>query len=338
MMMEQAENRYINPNLKDDSDLQNSINTNSEVLSDDNRKSRSFYYLQVVVIVVGFLLFGFGGYILGIKSTCMNSVKDESRNKEQLAINSDELSNDGVESKMTPTTDKIPKKNVLYYGIYNGQDAFFLSNERLNVYFENGVKKTSPEIGAVVQDGFGSSQFRFSQITDPVEIASFDQLDENIEADVFKFNQDKSILYIFIDTFFEETLNYEVKQELYSISMSDFTKKLIWSHNIGNSKYPKMGPAQIAMIEEDKYIVLYLGICYGCEAFEPHGSLLINIDTGNEIYLGETGDFRFDLNKANVTYKQLKGFEEKCEPGYGCDSGVRTVYKPGGIEETTKLP
>ena len=35
MMMEQAENRYINPNLKDDSDLQNSINTNSEVLSDD---------------------------------------------------------------------------------------------------------------------------------------------------------------------------------------------------------------------------------------------------------------------------------------------------------------
>jgi hypothetical protein len=291
-----------------------------------------------VIVFLGFILTGVAGYFFCRESVGKKLLIIDLTGKNQPIEDGTKPPSVDTEIKETPSKDDIPKINVLYRGVYNGKDAFFLTNKRLNVYYENGIKKTSPEVGSIVQEDSGSSQFRFSQITEPIEIATFDQLGENIEPGNFYFNPDKSKLYIFIETYTDEKNGYGVKQELYGINLTGTSKELLWSHDVGDKKYSKIGPAQIDQIEADKYIVLNLGICYGCEGFEPHGSIILNINSGKEVYVGEAGDFQFELNKMIVSYRKLKPFEEVCEPGYGCDNGTYTIYKPDGALETSNLP
>jgi hypothetical protein len=85
-------------------------------------------------------------------------------------------------------------------------------------------------------------------------------------------------------------------------------------------------------------MVLWVGICYACEGFDPHGSVILNLQSGAEEYIGEVGDFQFNLADNILSHKKLTPFDEACDPSPGCNDGKRTVYKPSGEISTTQLP
>ena len=154
----------------------------------------------------------------------------------------------------------------------------------------------------------------------------------------FAFDSKKSTLYVVLD-FEDPSGNYpKIVQKAYKINLSSLEKEQLWLHKIGDDKYPEGGPAGIDKVIDNKYLIFWLGICYNCGGFDPHGSVLLNIETKQEKYLGKVGNFNFDLSNNIVTYQNLTPFDEACNSGPGCLDGERTIYKPSGQIYTETLP
>lgn len=290
--------------------------------------------IWIAVLVTAFI-FGVGGFLLGAKRNNQSNLLNNST--PTTAQSRTEQSTTKTQPKISPPIDVSPISNSLYLGTYQGKEALFITNSKLSEYYDNGVKKISKEVGILEQsNGSGEQPFRYNELTNPIRIASFETTANIIGVGNFKLNSDNSRLYVVVDS--QPTGTQYVKQELYQVDLANYSKKLVWSHNIGSNKYPKAGPALIDIIESDKYIVLSLGICYPCDEFEPHGSVILNLQTGAEKYLGEIGNLRFNLTDNTLSYKKLASFDEACEPSPGCDDGKRIVYKPSGEVFTLRLP
>lgn len=86
-------------------------------------------------------------------------------------------------------------------------------------------------------------------------------------------------------------------------------------------------------------VVLQLFPCNACDALTPHAIVLLNVATGNELYLGAVGDVRIDVAGNVVSYRNLGENRVSCEPSPGCDNdGLRLVYQPAGEILTAQLP
>ena len=311
----------------------------SQQLNELLKQKVSFLPILIAVIITA-MIFGIGGFVLGMQQNSQSSlpgnttptVTPSPTNSLQPTLN--------TQPTVSPTIDASPISNGLYLDTYQGKEALFLTNSKLSEYYDDGVKKTSNEVGVLEQiDGIGRQPFRYNELTNPIRIATFDASTDVIGVGNFELNNNKSKLYVVIDTQLAETAYPNVKQELYQVDLTDYSIKLVWSHNIGDNKYPKAGPADVDIVESDKYAAIWLGICYACEGFDPHGSIVLNLQTGAEEYLGEVEDFQFNLTNNTLTYKKLAPFDEACEPSPGCNNdGKRTIYKPSGQLFTVQLP
>jgi len=242
----------------------------------------------------------------------------------------------------TPTVvefDKTPQINSLYLGKYLDKEALFVTNPRLSKHYEGDIEKTTATVGVLEQiDGPSRQPFDYTSLENPRKILVLDLSEDLLGIGNFTFDSEKNTLYVVLGFVGPSSSYPNITQRVYQINLSSLERKQIWIHKIGDDKYPKKGPAVIDKVADNKYLVLWLGTCYACEDFDPHGSVLLNIESGEEKYLGEVNNFEFNLPNNTVSYQKLTSFEEACEPSPGCSNGKRTVYRPSGEIFTATLP
>ncbi len=240
---------------------------------------------------------------------------------------------------VTTVPDTIPQKNSLYLGLHQSKEAIFLTTDQLSEYYEGGVKKTSPTIGELrTIDGTGYQPFDYTKLQNPQRVLS--NVESVLGISNFKFNKQKNYIYISLNILGNTPDKYpNIISKIYQTDLSNLSSRELWSHNIGDDKYQQKGPAGVDEVFDNNYLTIWLGICYACEGFDPHGTVLLNIQTKSEKYLGTVGDIQADLANKIVSYKNLSPFKEPCEPSPGCDeNGQRTVYKPSGQVLKDSLP
>lgn len=301
-----------------------------------------------IILLIIVLMFG----VVGLFAYQNYQLKQQLANKQQPNPAPDPLTNVDSPSETSNTTsyspadepsssqinetvseDAVPQVNTLYWGTYQGRNNLFITNSRLNKYYDGGVEKTSPMIGMIV----GRSPIDYKNLSEPKRVLSIDEAEDIVS--IQNFNFQKNTLYVVLNSTTTPSNSYpDITQKAYKVNLTNLSNNEIWSHQIGSETYPKAGPATIDQVMADKYIIFSLGICYACEGFDPHGSVVLNIETGKEKYLGEVDNFQFDLNTNSISYQNLHAFEESCEPGMGCDNGKKTVYKPSGETATETLP
>ena len=301
-------------------------------------KHRKNGFLILIAVVLGFAVFGIGGYKFA-----------QLRNSQTPILEANSPVNPQT-AKVTPTPepsiaekkiDAVPTPNHLYLGTYQNEDALFVTNSKMNVYYKGGEPQTNPLIGDLLNiTGSGKKPFHYNDLIDAVDIGAVTLTagDEFTGVGSFKLNEAKSMAYVIVNIIPEGKEYPHVRQELYQIDLKTNLYKKLWARVVMDETYPKAGAASLDRVIEDKFLTLVFGVCFACEGFDPHGSLVLNIETGKEAYLGEVDDFMFDLEKNTISYKKLMPFEEPCDPGMGCNDGKRTVYKPSGEISTSELP
>ncbi len=293
----------------------------------------------LIALVLCFVLLGASGYMFLQSQKSPEPVLETNSAMEDLAKNT--VPNPPEPSISEKKRNEVPTPNHLYLGTYQNDDAMFVTNNKMSVYYKGGEPQTDPLIGDMINiNGGGNSPFHYNDLLDAQDIGAvtLSAADEFMGIGSFKLNEDKSMAYVIIDVIPEGKEYPHVRQELYQVDLKTSSHKKLWDNVIASETYPKAGAASVDRVVEDKFLTLVFGVCYACEGFDPHGSLVLNIETGKETYLGEVDDFEFDLEENTVSHKKLMPFEEPCDPGMGCNDGKRTVYKPTGETSTTELP
>ncbi len=221
-----------------------------------------------------------------------------------------------------PTTTN--SKTPVYSGQTKGENILFISDSN-----------TSGK--AIWEDGRINSGFQFDQINNPQILFT---LPERIDIQQFKFNSAKNKLYLRSWRENKSGQFPKLDDVITLVNLDNKEVKEAWTKQIGSKKYSNAnGSAWINQIVEDKYLNLDILGCYGCEPFYG-GSLIVNLDTKNEIFLGRVGNIQFNLNSGRLYYQKLSPFQESC-PSYpipNCDNGMTTVDKPAGETFTQTLP
>jgi len=212
----------------------------------------------------------------------------------------------------------------------------------MNSYYDNGTQKVNQDRGYVLYlDNKQSETVSYKELITPKRLVVIDTPGDVSSVNSFNdlvLNSDKSKLYVLLDKKPAGNEYPDIRQELFQIDLKLVSKKLVWSHIIGDDLYPLKGSAHLRMVESDKYAVMSLVGCYACDGVAPHGSMVVNVETGKETYLGEVGEFTFNLAEKIITYKKLVEMKEDCVDGQGCENGKMKVYKPAGNVLSSKLP
>ncbi len=237
-----------------------------------------------------------------------------------------------------PIPDTVPVKNALYLASFQGQEVIFLTNDQHNIYYEGGVKKTDPLIGQVQHaDGSGSQPISYSTVQNPKKIFTYTN-GQLQGVSNFVFDSTKSNVYINFLAILPGESYPNVTNYIYQIDLQSLQQKMVWSHVVGDEKYQEKGATVIEAITNDSYMTLRIQGCYACGGGGSLGTLVLNLQTSSEKYLGSVGNLQFDLEKKTVAFQKETLYKEPCEPGYGCDNGFRDAYKPSGQIYTENLP
>lgn len=292
---------------------------------------------NTLLIVGAIILIGLGllgGYLL----FSSNSIDQQNTNIQSQIPPTIEVDQSSLNPNQTP--DLIPQENALYLADYQGEKVIFYTNKSLQRYYpvDETPPPYNPYLGMMaVSKGGGYSAFNYKKLENPKKI--YAEANKIIIDLTFKLNTKGSFLYAGILTNTKSGINNDDIQHIYKINLTTLVNKEIWSHEVGSNNYPEAkGIASISQVSDDKYLVLSLGSCYGCEP-SLAGYLMVNMETGQEKYLQDIGDIQVNSKNNSFTYKKLLPFQESCEStSPGCDNGLMIVQRPSGSIITATLP
>lgn len=112
----------------------------------------------------------------------------------------------------------------------------------------------------------------------------------------------------------------------------------MWTHIVSDEKYKEKGMGEIQNVTEDKFLIISLASCYACDGTDARTTVILNLATGKENYMGAIGNIQINTAANSVSYQKLGESKENCEPGPYCENGKRTVYVPSGATLTAPLP
>jgi len=231
------------------------------------------------------------------------------------------------------TKDLIPQENVIYLGTYLDQKALFFTNKK--------EKVVNQHVGnLMLNDGHGRSGFDYRELENPQRIL-VDSARSINSFNNFTLNTNQDIAYV--------SLNYEKEGEgpwpnllnrILQINTDGSSAQEIWSNDIGSEKYNNSkGPAYLYQVINDRYIVLKIADCYGCEP-ETFGTIILNISTKAEKYYQMIGDVKIDVDNNTISYRKLETFQEPCPDIQNphCYDGKIKEVRPTGQVFTDNLP
>lgn len=236
-----------------------------------------------------------------------------------------------------PVTE-LPTPNTIYQGKLNGQDGLFITNTKVQTYYDNGTERRSPYVGEFMFfSGGGKDSLHFQGVEGPKVL--LDLHDRNGTYHISSAYMDAQYIYLSIAN------SGNNQSDIDRVNRVNLDSEHIWSFGYPidyarESPFTKDGAITINNVVEDKYAILYIGSCGACDAPGAHGTILLNMDTGNDQYLGEAENVQIDLSQNSVEYQKLSPAKQQCtEPIPGCDNdGMQTVYNPSGPILTEKLP
>jgi len=308
-------------------------NQTSMMASNTPHRSNTLLIVIAIILVVLGLLVGY--FLFSPKSTIHQVIKVLNL---QIQISPTIVAN---QSTLIPTqtSDLIPQENALYLGDYEGKKAIFYTNKEEQTYYVNGpTPHASPYIGILkLANGVGITSFDYRKLENPQKI--YTESNKIIIGVTFALNSKGSFLYAGVLTNTKSGLNNDHIERMYKINLITLANEEIWLHEVGSNKYPEAkGRTVINQVTDDKYLVLMLLSCDGCES-SLADILILNMATRQEKYIqGKIGDIQVNPNSNTFTYKKLAPFKKPCIGSEFCDSGQITVYKPSGQTLIETLP
>jgi hypothetical protein len=248
----------------------------------------------------------------------------------------------------TPTLDPrvyvgVPQPNTLYWGQVGKKPALF-------VHKSSSVDDPNRGLLLYLDNSSGSFEdpFDFQELSRPYAVYT-----SELRVDLAAAQRDSEGKYVYVSLILDQTppcqpggINDQLTpcpsmqeiNQLIEIDLTTLTPREIWAHDLFGDTYPDFeGNVVIDQVVNplevggDRYIILRLLPCYACEPFPPHAMLVLNVNTGKEVYLGKVGNIHIDLSEQAVTYQDLGVQRVKCDPGPGCgDDGTAPLYLPAG--------
>lgn len=261
-----------------------------------------------------------------------------------------------IAPSLPPTLDSrvavgVPRPNTLYWGQAGGRPALFV---------RNSSSLEDPNRGLLLyldgNNGSFENSFDFQKLLRPHAVYT-----SELRVDLADAKRDSEENYVYASLILDQTPtcqpggindqptpcpNMQVVNRLIEIDLTTLVSREIWAHDLFSDAYPRYHGAVV--IEQvinpveagrDRYLILRLLPCYACEPYPPHAMLVLNVNTGKEVYLGKVGNVRVDLNEQRVTYQDLGVQRVKCDPSPVCgDDGTAPVYLPTGDLLKQPLP
>lgn len=171
-------------------------------------------------------------------------------------------------------------------------------------------------------------------------IESDDPIDHDVSdksAWPLKYMNESGLFYGFITWKTDD--DEKLQRAVYEIDVKNLSIKKVWADRISKSPGRYGGQVALDSIMEDGFILATVSSCFDCDA-EPYGKLIINISTGNDIYLENVTDLDVNLANGTFSYQKLFPVKEKCEPdelSWSSD-GMKIIKKPGDQVFTQTLP
>jgi hypothetical protein len=307
----------------------------SQIISSHYKGIYIFIFIGIVLLGV----VGVGAYMMGKNAS--SEAPENTKKNPQVTITTAQSTVVPTSLAVLTTRDAAPLENVLYFASYEGEDALFYTNKEEQKYYEGGVEKTSPHVGTLTKaSGTTLKPFDYTKLTNTKRLQM--AITTPIQAiDSLKLNDAKSFLYVSLNLEEKASSQYpdNLVNHVYQVNMKDLSSKEIWVNELGSTKYTGKGAAYIDVLTEDKFIVLKLGSCYACGGHPPTHAIVLNVETKNEKFVDEAGDFQFNLPGKTFTYKKLAPFKEPCQGGPDCDeNNEQTVMKPSGQDFAETLP
>lgn len=237
----------------------------------------------------------------------------------------------------------FPQLNMVYIATYNNEPILFYKyadmikapSEPIGPSFGMYVpmdKALSPEL---INSMMNAQYVDFRKLQNPKRLFEFDNYAtiENI-----RLSNDKKYMVIsFIGGPMDQT-NY-----IYQVNLDTAQTKNIWQHIERTGSAPlNMGEAYVTQFIPDRYVVFDIITDNPPPAEMPEGTVIVNMQTGNEKILGISDDVRINLGDNIVSYKTISKVEVPCEKPRDPECYVGDTYKyafePTGETHTQALP
>lgn len=210
---------------------------------------------------------------------------------------------------ITGETDVSPNNNTIYYATYNDTPALYITN----AYNDQPDKK---EVFGEVSFGDyqNTSNVAYSELTDPIRILALEQ-DVLFLVD-FNITDDNSSLYLSTIYIEDPDVTSITVNELHSINLETKDFELVWSRILFDESYENfVGAVSIKSIVDDTYLHAEIAECFDCGDGEvAFAELVINSQTGEDLFLGKVTDVIFDIENKKVIYTKNKNEQSSLLP------------------------
>lgn len=257
-------------------------------------------------------------------------------NKDSVSVIQPESSEDTSSKEWVWETATKPELGRLYFTADQNEPGIYYTNEKIRSAHLGSNPGTKPYFGTF----YGMVSLRnmegfFHFLKDPkpfsheIYIESINQL--------VKENSSEFV-YGFLSGRIGE--NEQLENRIYKIDTQNLSIEKVWTNSFTGKSGTKRGVVRMDSVVEDKYLLLTVYSCWGCEG-EIYGKMVINVSTGDEIYLIDVTDFDINLATRSFSFQKLLTFKEECEfpDSPWCDAnGMMTVKKPSGQVFKQTLP
>lgn len=151
---------------------------------------------------------------------------------------------------------------------------------------------------------------------------------------------ESNLYYAFI--YWKAGEDNEMQSAIYKIDTENLTIEKVWTNKFTGFSGDYKGMVGLDSVLDDKYLLAHVSSCLDCGA-APYGKTIINISTGNDIYLEDITELDVNLDTNSFSYQKLYPVKEKCEPDelswtYCDENGMKIIKKPGDQVFTQTLP
>jgi hypothetical protein len=237
----------------------------------------------------------------------------------------------------------FPQLNTVYTAMYNNEPILFYKyanmitapSEPIGPSFGMYVpmdKALSPEL---INSMMNAQYVDFRQLQNPKKLFTFTSYAtiENI-----RLSNDKTYMVIsFIGGSMDQT-NY-----IYQVNLKTAETKSIWQHDerTGNPPF-NLGEAYVTQFIPNQYVVFDIITNNPPPGEMPEGTVILNMQTGNEKVLGVAGDVQVNLTNNKLSYKEISQVEVPCkkprDPVCFVGDTYKYGYEPTGETHTQALP
>jgi hypothetical protein len=226
-----------------------------------------------------------------------------------------------VSPQATPTQLPPPLTNSVYFGVAEGVNAIFVTENRHQELLKSNGFESSSYLGSLFYEpGYQMDVFNFKDLMNPKLLFSFPEL---VEWGAVKYGSSPSGIIYLSGTRKRDTFPIFLSF-IEAVDLKTGENREIWSG----------APGRILYVYNE-FLEIAIFYCFACDSAHPPRTMILNTATGKTLELGDVGNVVVDVDQNTVTYQYLAQVEVPCTPDIQC-KGVS--YEPRGEVLVKTLP